>query len=53
MIPRIALAAMLAVTPALAQPDPIAASPGLVLRLALSADGVQIYRCGVEAAGPR
>jgi hypothetical protein len=39
--------------PALAQPDPIAASEGLRLRLTLGADGVQIYRCAAEAAGPR
>lgn len=39
--------------PALAQPDPIAASEGLRARLTLAADGVQIYRCAMEAAGPR
>ncbi len=39
--------------PALAQPDPIAASEGVRLRLTLGADGVQIYRCEAQAAGPR
>ena len=39
--------------PALAQPDPIAAPDGARLRLTLGADGVQIYRCTAEAAGPR
>lgn len=53
MIRRLALLAGLLAAPALAQPDPIAASPDLVLRLALGADGVQIYRCAQEAAGPR
>lgn len=53
MIRRLALLAALLSVPAFAQPDPVAASPGLVLRLALGADGVQIYRCAQEAAGAR
>ena len=53
MFRRIALLASLLAAPAFAQPDPVAASPGLVLRLALGADGVQIYRCAQEAAGAR
>ncbi len=53
MLSRIALAAALLAGPALAQPDPVAASPNLVLRLALGADGAQIYRCAQEAAGAR
>ena len=39
--------------PALAQPDPTQPSEGNQLRLTLGADGVQIYRCAAEAAGPR
>lgn len=39
--------------PALAQPDPIAAPEGARLRLTLGADGVQIYRCAMEATGHR
>lgn len=50
---RLALIAALLAIPAVAQPDPIASSPGLVLRLTLGADGVQIYRCAQEAAGTR
>ena len=52
MLRRIAFAAVLMATAASAQPDPIAASPGLMLRTALGADGVQICRCAQEAAGP-
>ena len=52
MIRHLAMAALLAL-PAWAQPDPIAASPGLSLRVALGADGVQIYRCAQEAGGTR